>query len=163
MGRRLMPLGAIRIGVVAEWTSALWVGVFTGGCGVWLRRRRAGGTHRQRAGSGICRFRRLKFTGDGRKAKILNNARQISGPFPRTAGPGETLVRRNPDTGAPTHCQTYDRDGLPVKRADLTGRPHGIVPTPHVVEFERHVSPDTGEVFVKAQRIVRPAKPEEIP
>ncbi|MGH8603179.1 MAG: polymorphic toxin type 24 domain-containing protein, partial [Gammaproteobacteria bacterium] len=59
--------------------------------------------------------------------------------------------------------QTYDRDGFPIKRVDLTGRPHGVVPTPHMVEFERHVNPDTGEVFVKPERTVRPAKPEEIP
>ena len=101
--------------------------------------------------------------GPGNVNGILNNARQVRGPFPRTANPGETLVRRDPNTNAPTHYQTYDWDGLPVKRVDLTGRPHGGIPTPHVVEFVRNVNPRTGEVFVRPNRLVRPARPEEIP
>ena len=94
---------------------------------------------------------------------ILKGARVVKGRFPRTANPGETLVRRDPNTGAPTHYQRYDADGLPIKRVDLTGRPHGGVPTPHVLEFERNVNPKTGEVFVRPNRCVRAARPEEIP
>lgn len=94
---------------------------------------------------------------------ILKGARVVKGRFPRTANPGETLVRRDPNTGAPTHYQRYDADGLPIKRVDLTGRPHGGVPTPHVLEFVRNVNPKTGEVFVRPNRFVRAARPEEIP
>lgn len=94
---------------------------------------------------------------------VLDGARQVRGSFPRTAGPNEVLIRRHPDTGAPTHYQHYDADGLPVRRVDLTGRAHGGVPTPHVVEYTRHVNPETGEVFVRPDRHVRPANPDEIP
>ncbi|MGH2768016.1 MAG: polymorphic toxin type 24 domain-containing protein [Actinomycetota bacterium] len=42
-------------------------------------------------------------------------------------------------------------------------QPHGGVPTPHVREFERHVNPRTGEVFVRPTRTVRPAYSSELP
>ncbi len=32
MDRRLMSLGAILIGAVAEWAGVLWASVFMGGC-----------------------------------------------------------------------------------------------------------------------------------
>jgi RHS repeat-associated protein len=106
----------------------------------------------------------LKFADKASDAsRLLKKARQVSGRFPRTAGPGETLVRRDPTTGVPTNYQVYGRDGLPIKRVDLTGRAHGNVSTPHVVEYERHKNPNTGEVFVRASRTVRPAEPGEIP
>lgn len=72
-------------------------------------------------------------------------------------------MRRDPSTSAPTSYQAHGQDGLPIKRVDLAGRAHGGVPIPHVVEFERHANPDTGEVFVIPGRTVRPAEPEEIP
>lgn len=66
-------------------------------------------------------------------------------------------------TDAPTHYQEYGPDGLPVKRVDLTGCAHGGVDTPHVVEFQRNVNPETGETFVRPNRHVRPANPDEFP
>jgi hypothetical protein len=93
--------------------------------------------------------------------ELLGSARQVAGRFPRTAGPNEVLVRRGAD-GAPTNYEVYGDDGLPLKRVDLTGRSHEGVDTPHVVEFERHVNPNTGEVFLKPGR-VRPARPDEVP
>ncbi|MBO9521051.1 MAG: hypothetical protein J7518_05890 [Nocardioidaceae bacterium] len=53
-------------------------------------------------------------------------------------------------------------DGLPLKRVDVVGRAHGGVETPHVVEYEQHVNPATGEAFVRPGSNVRPATPEEL-
>jgi hypothetical protein len=94
--------------------------------------------------------------------EILDNGRTVRGPFPREAGPGEVLVRRD-SAGRPTNYEVYGPDGLPVKRVDLTGAAHGGVETPHVHEFERHVNPATGEEFIKPSSEARPAEPEEIP
>lgn len=94
---------------------------------------------------------------------VLDAATTVRGRFGRTADPGAVHVRRDATTGAPTHYQVYGPDGLPLKRVDLTGRAHGGVPTPHVVEYQRNVNPLTGEVFVRPSRSVRPANPDEIP
>jgi hypothetical protein len=92
----------------------------------------------------------------------LAGARFVSGKFPREAGPNEVLARKGP-SGNITNYQVYGEDGLPVKRVDVVGKPHGGVSTPHVVEFERHVNPVTGEQFFRAGKQVRPATPEEVP
>lgn len=94
---------------------------------------------------------------------VLSDATVVRRKFASSADPGAVLVRRDPVTGAPTHYQVYGPDGFPVKRVDLTGREHGGVPTPHVVEFQRNVNPNTGEVFVRPNRSVRPANPDEVP
>ncbi len=91
----------------------------------------------------------------------ITGATVVSGRFPRGAGAGEILVRRGAD-GKVTNYQVYGSDGLPLKRIDVTGRPHGGVATPHVVEFERHINPTTGETFVRPSTAVRPATPEEL-
>jgi hypothetical protein len=84
--------------------------------------------------------------------------------LPEQGGPpGGVLYKRDPQTGNVTNYVQYDQDGYPVKRVDLTGRPHGGVPTPHVVEYDRNLNPKTGQVFVRPRRYVRPARPEEIP
>ena len=95
----------------------------------------------------------------------VGEGRQVRGKFPEKAGPNEVLVRRHPDTGEVSYYQAYDADGLPLKRVDLDpgSKPHGGVPPPHVVEYTRHVNPQTGEVFVRKDRHVRPANPDEIP
>lgn len=93
---------------------------------------------------------------------LLSSGRQVSGRFPQVGGADDVLLRRGAD-GSITHYQVYGPDGLPIRRVDLTGRSHGGVPTPHVVEFERHVNPVTGEVFVRPSSTVRPALPGEIP
>jgi hypothetical protein len=77
--------------------------------------------------------------------------------------PNGILYKRNPDTGAITNYIQYDQDGNAIKRVDLTGRPHGGVPTPHVVEYDQNINPQTGEVFIRPRRYVRPALPEEVP
>ncbi|MFI2364241.1 polymorphic toxin type 24 domain-containing protein [Promicromonospora sp. NPDC019610] len=91
----------------------------------------------------------------------LTGATVVSGRFPRSAGAGEILARRGAD-GKVTNYQVYGSDGLPLKRVDVTGKPHAGVATPHVVEFERHINPTTGETFIRPSATVRPATPEEL-
>jgi len=95
--------------------------------------------------------------------ELLKSATQVRGKFPNTAKPREILVRRNPQTGRTTHYQVFAKDGMPEKRIDVAGRAHGGVPTPHVLEFERHTDPKTGRVFAKPKRTVRRAHSDEIP
>jgi hypothetical protein len=70
------------------------------------------------------------------------------------------LIRRD-EEGQVTHYQVYGPDGLPVKRVNLVGRPHGGVPTPHVVEYRHDVNPATGETYVSPNRRARAATAEE--
>ena len=92
---------------------------------------------------------------------VLDGAKKVSGKFPRSAEPNQTLFRQDP-SGRVTSYQVYGSDGLPSKRVDVTGRPHGPVPTPHVLEFRRDVNPNTGETFIKPDKNVRAATPEEL-
>ena len=94
-------------------------------------------------------------------SRVASEGQQVRGDFPRTAGANEILYRAD-RTGTITHYQVYDPDGFPVMRVDITGRTHGGVPTPHVVEYQRNVAPD-GTVFVRPNRTVRPANPDELP
>ena len=75
----------------------------------------------------------------------VSGGRTVRGDFPRTAEANETLVRRDGE-GQVTNYQVYGPDGLPVKRVDVTGRAHGGIPTPHVIDYRRDVHPETGEV-----------------
>ncbi|MEE6258206.1 WXG100-like domain-containing protein [Plantactinospora sonchi] len=95
----------------------------------------------------------------------LRNGQEFGGAkLPVYDGPPDgVLYKRNPQTGEITNYTVYDADGHAVKRVDLTGRSHGGVPTPHVVEYDRNVRPSDGQVFVREQRHVRPANPDEIP
>ncbi len=47
------------------------------------------------------------------------------------------VYRKDPNTGITSYMQ-YDNFGGPSKRVDLTGAPHGGVPTPHVLEYTRN-------------------------
>jgi hypothetical protein len=98
-------------------------------------------------------------------AEQIKNGGQYTGrKLPQQGGPpGGTLYKQDPQTDQITNYTTYDADGNAVKRVDLTGRPHGGVPTPHVVEYDTNVNPNTGQVYVQQQRHVRPATPDEIP
>jgi sugar lactone lactonase YvrE len=78
-------------------------------------------------------------------------------------GPPNGFVVKNDAKGNITNYVQYDENGRGVKRVDLTGRPHGSVPTPHVVEMVHDVAPD-GTVYVRElTKQVRPATPDEIP
>lgn len=92
-----------------------------------------------------------------------DGGRQVKGLFPERSNPNDVLYRRDPSTGKITHYEVYGADGLPIKRVDVTGQAHGGVPTPHVLEWERHVNPKTGQQFVKPGKTVRPATADELP
>lgn len=96
------------------------------------------------------------------RTDVKAQGRKVSGRFPEKASPSEVLYRSD-SNGRVTHYQTYDEQGLPVKRVDLVGATHGTVETPHVVEFERHMNPRTGQTFITKGSSVRPAHPWEIP
>jgi hypothetical protein len=91
-----------------------------------------------------------------RRGRARNNMPMQGGP------PSTTVYKRNPATGDVSNYIVYDANGNAIKRVDLEGAAHGGVPTPHVVYYE-HNSPRPGVVFVKEQRMVRPARPDEIP
>jgi hypothetical protein len=80
-------------------------------------------------------------------AEQIKNGQQFNGrKLPQKGGPPNgTLYKRDPQTGDVTNYTFYDADGNAVKRVDLTGRAHGGVRTPHVVEYDRNVNPNTGE------------------
>lgn len=104
-------------------------------------------------------------------ADLIKNGQEYKGSggrggsnLPQQGGPPDgTLFKRDPQTGQITNYTTYDANGNAVKRVDLTGRPHAGIPTPHVVHYDTNVNPKTGQVFVRPQKMVRPATPEEIP
>ncbi|GAB3170658.1 hypothetical protein GCM10027059_37420 [Myceligenerans halotolerans] len=56
----------------------------------------------------------------------------------------------------------YDADGIILRRVDLVGAAHDGVPTPHVQEFGRNVTPD-GRVFPAQSKIAIPVGPSDIP
>ena len=75
--------------------------------------------------------------------------------LPEQGGPANgILVKRGP-LGEVTNYSEYDGSGLITKRVDLSGRTHGPLPTPHVVDYVHDVSP-SGEVF---PRDLRPRLP----
>jgi Bacterial toxin 24 len=95
---------------------------------------------------------------------LLKNGKEYTGRrLPNQAQPNSVLYKRDPQTGQITNYTVYDDAGNAIKRVDLTGRSHGGVPTPHVVEYTVHRNPHTGQVFVREGRTARPATPEEIP
>ncbi|MEG4523516.1 MULTISPECIES: polymorphic toxin type 24 domain-containing protein [unclassified Microcoleus] len=49
-----------------------------------------------------------------------------------------------------------------MKRVDLTGKAHANVPTPHAVEYKYNQN-SAGDIFVQAEKTVRPARLDEIP
>ncbi|WP_406131653.1 polymorphic toxin-type HINT domain-containing protein [Streptomyces sp. NBC_00989] len=92
----------------------------------------------------------------------LSGARHVSGRFPRTANPGETLYRQKED-GTVTAYARYDEEGEISQRADLDpdSAPHAGIPAPHILDMARHVNPKTGQVFRNWEKMPRPLRPEE--
>ena len=93
-------------------------------------------------------------------ADVLSRGQPWKGRFPRTAQPDAILYRMD-NQGRITSYQVYNRLGLPMKRVDLLGKPHGGVPTPHVTVFRYDKSPMG--LIPRPLRKVRPAFPWEIP
>lgn len=99
----------------------------------------------------------------GTTKEILEEAKQFTGKhLPTSANPGEVLVKLDPRTHKVTHYAVYDSKGLIEKRVDLIGKAHGGVPTPHVIDYETHINPRTGETYRNRIKAARPARPDEI-
>jgi Bacterial toxin 24 len=95
---------------------------------------------------------------------LIRDGKEFKGRrLPSQGQPNSVLYKRDPQTGQITNYTVYDDAGNAIKRVDLTGRSHGGVPTPHMVEYTVHRHPQTGQVFVRENRMVRPARPEETP
>jgi RHS repeat-associated protein len=77
-------------------------------------------------------------------------------PDPNAQGP-HSVAKRDPATGKVTGYTTYDASGKPTSRYRATGKPHGKVNPPLVLEPKPGKGP--GGSLEKA----RPARPEEIP
>lgn len=95
---------------------------------------------------------------------LIKNGKEFRGrKLPNQSTPNSVLYKRNPQTGNITNYTVYDDAGYAIKRVDLTGSPHGGVPTPHVQHYTVNRNPRTGQVYVNENRSARPATPEEIP
>ena len=92
---------------------------------------------------------------------LIANGTQVSGKFPvDSMSPNQVLYRIN--ANSITSYMVYDITGRAIKRVDVTGKAHAGIPTPHVVEYKHNKNPK-GDIFVQAEKVVRPARPEEIP
>ncbi len=99
-----------------------------------------------------------------RARELIKNGKVFQGRrLPNQSTPNSVLYKRDPQTGNITNYTVYDDAGNAIKRIDLTGRPHGGVPTPHVATYRVDRNPQTGQTYVRETGEVRAAIPEEIP
>ena len=101
----------------------------------------------------------------------LSNAAEVQGRFPvggalDAGGPANGILYRT-QNGSIRNYAVYDADGVILRRVDLAGAAHpgpdGVkVPTPHVQEFTRNVTPD-GRIFPQQSKIASPAGPRDLP
>jgi RHS repeat-associated protein len=77
-------------------------------------------------------------------------------PDPNAQGP-HSVAKRDPATGKVTGYTTYDANGKATSRYRATGKPHGGVNPPLVLE------PNRGKEAGSPLNRARPARPEEIP
>lgn len=82
--------------------------------------------------------------------------------LPSKGGPPNGILKTVDHKGRTTRYIEYDAQGNAMKRVDLTGKPHGKIPVPHVVDYVGNCGRG-GEIFVTPSRRARPARPEEIP
>lgn len=94
-------------------------------------------------------------------SNLIAHGTQVSGKFP-VDGASPNQVRYRINASSITSYIIYDKNGRAIKRVDVTGKAHAGIPTPHVVEYKHNQSP-AGDFFVQAEKIVRPARLEEIP
>ncbi|MEU4652769.1 polymorphic toxin type 24 domain-containing protein [Streptomyces sp. NPDC023723] len=92
----------------------------------------------------------------------LAGARHVSGRFPKTANPGETLFRQKED-GTVTAYARYDEEGAISQRADIDpdSAPHAGIPAPHILGMEKHTNLKTGQVFRNWAKMPRPLRPDD--
>lgn len=86
---------------------------------------------------------------------------QVSGKFPLDGASARDLLYRMDGKNITSYI-VYDDSGRAIKRVDLTGNAHANVPTPHAVEYKHNQNP-AGDIFVQAEKTVRPARLDEIP
>jgi hypothetical protein len=92
---------------------------------------------------------------------LIANGTQVSGYF-SLDGANPREVRYRMDGNNLTSYIVYDDNGRAIKRVDLTGKAHAGISTPHVVEYKHNRNP-AGDIFVQAEKLVRPATIDEIP
>jgi len=85
----------------------------------------------------------------------------VSGLFPLDGASARDLLYRMDGKNITSYI-LYDDSGRAIKRVDLTGNAHANVPTPHAVEYKHNQNP-AGDIFVQAEKTVRPARLDEIP
>lgn len=85
----------------------------------------------------------------------------VSGRFPLDGASARNLLYRMDGKNITSYI-VYDDSGRAIKRVDLTGRDHANVPTPHAVEY-KHNQNSAGDIYVQAEKTVRPARLDEIP
>ena len=86
---------------------------------------------------------------------------QVSGYFPLDGASARAVLYRKDGSNITSYI-VYDDNGRAIKRVDVTGKAHAGVQTPHVVEYRHNQNP-AGNIFVQAERTVRPAIADEIP
>lgn len=92
---------------------------------------------------------------------LIANGTQVRGFFPLNGATAREVLYRM-DGISITSYIVYDDDGRAIKRVDGTGKAHADVPTPHVVEYRHNQNP-ASDIFVQAEKTVRPARADEIP
>lgn len=94
----------------------------------------------------------------------LENATKWKGSMPLEGGPKNGTLYRADNKGNVTTYATYDEHGMILKRVDVTGKAHGEVSTPHVLEYGRNILPDHSvRVNTPKGAMQRPARMDEIP
>ena len=105
-------------------------------------------------------FKPVDWTVGRPASSLIIRGIEVSGRFPvEVTIPNAVFYRR--DGKQITNYIVYDDNGRAIKRVDLTGKAHAGIPTPHVVEYRHHLSPD-GNIFIKAEKLARPATVNEI-
>jgi hypothetical protein len=92
---------------------------------------------------------------------LIASGTQVSGYFPLEGATARAVLYRMDGSNITSYI-VYDDNGRAIKRVDVTGKAHASVPTPHVVEYRHNQNP-AGNVFVQAEKTVRPATADEIP
>ena len=86
-----------------------------------------------------------------------------TGRYPLT-GQKPNVTLYHSDNGVVTNYATYDKNGMITKRVDMTGKAHGNMETPHVLDYGRNYAPD-GSVYPHAPRgknATRKPRPDEL-
>ncbi|RMB78115.1 hypothetical protein AYK61_18375 [Rhodococcus sp. SBT000017] len=95
------------------------------------------------------------YTGTGPSSRQRND-------FPLTDGPKNGALVRLNDSGKVAYWAEYDKNGTMIRRADLEGKSHGPIETPHVVDVVIDRAPDGTERPRQDKKNTRPATDEEI-